>query len=162
MSGVSVVLWGSKGSMSRPIDGRRAIGVSALLPAVFAALVCHGIVFSGVKIVFSGTPHDYASEFFFWGSIVRKDELSPGLRTSSVVPAGEATFVFQTGPGRFLLWDRGLALDKPEMLGEKKASVLPEPFKFSGPRVVIDGDQDSAASIEFPAPPRIRLRDQKP
>lgn len=125
--------------------------------------VGHLIVFSLVTVTFNGTFREFRPEFFFWGSIVRKEELVPG-KIGQWNFSMQNMFALSREKGAYSsIWGKGIAVDKTEMQNTSKSFTLPDPLKFLGPRVILDNDQDGEARhFDLPALPKVKLRYPRP
>lgn len=106
-------------------------------------------------------PAGHGMEFFFWGSVVRKEELTPNQARSLEFSGGDAVPLPAHSNVFYLLWAKYLMVEKAEARSLQNSSSLPEPLKFIGPRVTIDSDKVKGGStrpVELPAPPSIKLR----
>ena len=127
------------------------------------ALLLHILALSFVAIRFNAPAAGFQHEFYFWGGVVRKEELSPGKRYSSGAgeDAGIQTVILDHGP---MAWFRGLGIDKPATQ-QNQRTPLPLPIKFSGPRVTIDEENHRSVSQglgDIPAPIPVKLRYPRP
>jgi hypothetical protein len=101
----------------------------------------------------------------YWGSIVRKEELSPSQGSNLNRKALDVSITFSAPDARIATWEHGLGIDKPSMLSSVKVPDTLEKIKFAGPRVTLDSG-DTVASrppvFDLPVPTDIRLRYPKP
>jgi len=129
--------------------------------SVSLAVACHLAALLLLTISFRGMPRDYQMEFFFWGDIVRKEELSPGRVRSLGEPESPNVDLSKKGRGVFSLWSKGL-VDKPDVKNAAGDAGLPDPIKFSGPRVTWNEEADRTPVVEFDEPPAVKLRYPRP
>lgn len=122
--------------------------------AILTALVFHLLVLT-VGFTWDAAEKDHQVQVIFWGAIIPRDELGR-VRPSS----GERPVDF---PGVVIpadikpQWQAPSTVEKPEMSEIVSASRSPEDWKFIGPRVIIDDENDDltkVAPIQL-RPPRI-------
>lgn len=134
---------------------------SAWHRALLAALLAHAVLFQVFVFSMQGVARDYETDLFFWGSILREQDLLP----VSFSQEGGAEAVQIMAPSAILppvqmrAWRTGSAVDKPYPLppkGEEKEL----PGRFMTERVELDPVMEGAAdslSLDIPDPPRVKL-----
>lgn len=130
--------------------------------AMCLSLLLTGILLGAFVFTWPGTPQDFRSELFFWGSILRQQELVP----EEAVGSDEEKDVRIVSPSPILaplqarVWSLGSAVEKPESLKVFLGSEILPP-KFSAERVDLGGVEDASENMNIlgiPEPPRIFLR----
>jgi len=119
--------------------------------ALFLAVIFHAAVFLALTPALQRVPHAQQIDLVFWGSILRTQDLMPGLREaegiSDVRVIAPTSFTHST---QVSAWKFGSSVEKPE---RPQASVsyseVMSPQKFLTERVVLDdaGDQDNGLGL---------------
>jgi hypothetical protein len=119
--------------------------------ALFLAVIFHAAVFLALTPAFQMVPHAPKIDLVFWGSILRAQDLMPGLRDaegiSDIRVITPASFTHST---QVSAWKFGSSVEKPERPQASVSfseAVLPQ--KYLTERVVLDdaGDQDNGLGL---------------
>ena len=130
------------------------------------ALAIH-LVFLGVFVfTWKGSSKDYRVDFFFWGGILRQQELmpmqveeGPGERSLRLISPSSILAPVQMGA-----WRLGSSVEKPESV-RIRVEDKGIPTKFMTERVELnepDRTTSENARLGIPEAPRVYLRQREP
>lgn len=135
---------------------------TSFLRALGWAVLIHIVLLAAVGLSWKGTPRDYQVDFFFWGEILRPQELEPIVVKGGGDPAGIRILLPSppVTPVQMSAWRLGSSVEKPAPMKESFEDKG-APSKFPTNRVELDDPlpgTSGGAHVDIPDAPRILLR----
>jgi hypothetical protein len=138
--------------------------VFPLPQALLLAVFFHAAVFLALTPAFQKGPHAQKIDLVFWGSILRAQDLMPGMQEaegiSDVPVITPVAFIRST---QVSAWKFGSSVEKPER-PQAVISFSEEVFpqKFMTERVVLDDAGDEDAGLDLPQAETVSLKASPP
>ena len=135
-----------------------------LSQAVLLAVVFHAAVFLALTPAFQKGPHAQKVDLVFWGSILRVQDLMPGMQEAEgISDVRVITPVAFIRSAQVSAWKLGSLVEKPgraQALASSSEDVFPQ--KFLTERVVLDDAGDQNSELDLPKAETVSLKVSKP
>jgi len=130
--------------------------------AALIAFLIHLVIFGSFVFTFKGTREMYKTDFVFWGSILRPQEVAAENRRLSPGAVDVKDVAVAPDPRLgFLLWARGISIDKPDFFRNALLPADQDLLRFVGERVELEDPDDGMShpenDVPYPAAP-IKMR----
>jgi hypothetical protein len=135
-----------------------------LTQALLLAVIFHAAVFLALTPAFQKGPHAPKIDLVFWGSILRAQDLMPGMREaegiSDVRVIAPVAYIRST---EVSAWKFGSSVEKPER-AQAVVSFSDEMFppKFMTERVVLDDAGNEDGGLDLPQAKIVTLKASSP